>query len=59
MYAVGSSAQNSDVVEELLKRKADVNVQTVMGVSPLLLAAQFKHSQIIYQLLKADARIEF
>jgi ankyrin repeat protein len=44
MYAVGSSAQNSDVVEALLKRKADVNVQTVMGVTPLLLAAQFKHS---------------
>jgi ankyrin repeat protein len=44
MYAVGSPAQNQDVVAELIRRKADVNVQTVMGVTPLMLAAQFKHS---------------
>ena len=59
MYAVGSSAQNPDVVDELIKRKADVNVQTVMGVSPLLLAAQFKHAIILNQLLKAGACIDF
>lgn len=59
MYAVGAPAQNQDVVEELLKRNADVNVQTVTGISPLLLAALSKHSQILYQLLKADARIDF
>jgi ankyrin repeat protein len=43
----------------LIKRKADVNVTTVMGLSPLLLAAQCKHSQILQQLLKAGAHLDF
>ena len=59
MYAVSSPAQNQDVVEELIKRKAEVNMQTVMGVNPLLLAARCRHSQILQLLLKAGARIDF
>ena len=39
MYAIQSNAQNKDVVQELLARSAEVNEQTVTGMTALLLAA--------------------
>ena len=38
IYAIDALAQNGDVVQELINRKANVNDQTLTGVTPLLLA---------------------
>lgn len=57
MYAVGSPAQNIDVVQELLDKGADVNVATLTGISPVLLAAEKGHSAIVQKLLIHDANI--
>ena len=59
MYAIQSKAQNKDVVQELLARSAQVNEQTVTGMTALLLAAQKKHAGIIKMLLDNGADIWF
>ena len=59
MYAIQAKAQNLDVVGELLQRNADVNAQTVTGLTALLLAAFKKHAGIITMLLKNGADITF
>ena len=59
MYAIQAKAQNLDVVGELLSRSADVNEQTVTGLTALLLAAFKKHAGIITMLLKNGADITF
>ena len=50
-YAVENPAQNVDVVQELISRKADVNALSVNGISPLLMAAEKKHARVIIILL--------
>ena len=57
MYAIRAKAQNLDVVRELLARNADVNEQTVTGLTALLLAAYKKHAGIIKMLLEYSADI--
>lgn len=58
-YAIESQTQNVDVVEELISRKADVNAVSINGLSPLLLAAEKRHSRVISVLLKNGADIKF
>ena len=58
-YAIGSPAQNIDVVQELIKNQTDVNIQTVTGISPLLLAAEKGHDLIIKELLACGADYSF
>ena len=58
-YAVESQTQNVDVVQELINRKADVNAISINGVSPLLLAAEKRHSRVISMLLQNGADIKF
>ena len=40
MYAIGTKAQNLDVVQELLNQDAKVNEFTLTGLTPLLLATK-------------------
>lgn len=44
MYAIGTEAENTDVVELLLDRGADVNEPTLTGLTPLLLATKKGHT---------------
>ena len=44
MYAIGTKAQNFDVVNELLKRGANVNEHTLTGLTPLLEATKREHT---------------
>jgi len=57
MYAIGTVAQNLDVVNELLDRGADVNDSTLTGLTPLLLATRKEHSSIVKLLLTRGASI--
>jgi ankyrin repeat protein len=50
-YAVANHAQNVDVVQELLSRKADVNFHSIHGISPLHLAVEKGHFRILSLLL--------
>lgn len=58
-YAIESSAQNVDVVQELINRKTDVNASSIYGISPLLLAAEKRHSRVIFMLLQNGADIKY
>mmetsp|Transcript_6329 Transcript_6329/g.7510 ORF Transcript_6329/g.7510 Transcript_6329/m.7510 type:complete len:164 (-) Transcript_6329:4027-4518(-) len=57
MYAIGATAQNLDVVNELLDRGADVNEPTLMGLTPLLLATKKEHTSIVKHLLARGASV--
>lgn len=50
-YAIENTVQNSDVVQELITKKANVNPLSIYGMSPLLVAAEKRHYQIITILL--------
>ena len=58
MYAINTNAQNEDVVQELLNRGADVNDQTLTGLTPLLLAVKKSHTRICKLLLSRGADIK-
>ncbi len=57
MYAIGASAQNKDVVIELLNREANVNEATLTGLTPLLLATKKEHTELVKLLLARGAEI--
>ena len=57
MYAIGASAQNKDVVIELLNREANVNEATLTGLTPLLLATKREHTELVKLLLTRGAEI--
>jgi len=44
MYAIGTKAENKDVVKTLLESGADVNEHTLTGMTPLLLATKKGHA---------------
>lgn len=44
MYAIGATAENLDVVNELLDKGADLNEPTLTGLTPLLLATKKEHA---------------
>ena len=46
-HAIGTKAENYDVVKELLNRGADVNSQSLTGNTPLLLATKKEHTKIV------------
>ena len=50
-YAIEAKAQNIDVVQELIKREVPINDPACDGLTPLLLAAQKGHYQIVNILL--------
>lgn len=58
MYAIGTKAENIDVVKTLLEWGADVNEHTLTGMTPLLLAAKKGHTQIVKILLARGANIK-
>lgn len=57
MYAIGTKAENNDVVKTLLESGADVNEHTLTGMTPLLLAVKKGHSQIVKLLLTRGANM--
>ena len=44
MYAIGATAENLDVVNELLDKGADLNEPTLTGLTPILLATKKEHA---------------
>jgi ankyrin repeat protein len=58
-YAVSCPAQNVDVVKELLDRKADVNLHSIVGMSPLLIASEKRHQRIMGVLLQHGADVKY
>jgi ankyrin repeat protein len=54
-HAIYPKVENIDVVRELLSRKCDVNIQEVKGLTPILVAAQNKHSTVVTELLANGA----
>jgi ankyrin repeat protein len=57
-YAIDNTAQNIDVVQELVNQNADVNAQSINGIFPLLFAAEKKHDRVISILLKHGAHLK-
>ena len=50
-YAVENPVQNTDVVQELINRKADVNAISINGMTPLLIATEKRNFRVITILL--------
>ena len=48
---------HTEVVEQLLKKHADVNLQNKEGVTALMLASKYGHTLVVKQLLKEHANI--
>jgi ankyrin repeat protein len=55
MYAIEATAQNPDVVMQLIKKGADVNVSSIDGWSPLLKATQKQYHEILSKLVDKGA----
>ena len=53
---VACQCNHIDVVEELIKNGADINVQMVDGASPLFITAQNGHLNMLTFLLKKGAK---
>ena len=47
------------MVEELIKRKADVNALSINGMSPLLIAAEKRQSRVLSMLLQNGVDVKY
>eukprot|EP00347_Sterkiella_histriomuscorum_P020274 403338429 len=57
LYAIEANAQNSDVVMQLIKKQADVNVASIDGWSPLLKATQKQYHEILIKLIEKGSNL--